>query len=168
MIEYSIGKIILFGCKPRENSTMKVILTKDVKAQGKKGEVIEVSDGYARNYLFPNKLAEPATASALNSIKIAKEAEERRRRIEHDDAVALCKKLAGITVVVKIKTGANGKLFGALTAAAISDALKDMGIELDKKKIVISEPIKALGLYVVTVKPFAEVSGKLHVNVIAE
>ena len=146
---------------------MKVILTKDVKAQGKAGEVIEVSDGYARNYLFPNGLAKPATATALNSIKIAKEAEDRRRKIEHDEAVELCKKLAGLTVTVKIKTGANGKLFGSLNTAAISDARKEHGVELDKKKIVIPEPIKSLGRFVVTVKPFAEVSGKLNVNVVA-
>lgn len=146
---------------------MKVILTKDVKAQGKAGEIVEVSDGYARNYLFPNGLAKPATATALNSIKIAKEAEERRRKIEHDEAVELCKKLAGVTVNVKIKTGANGKLFGSLNTAAISDALAELGFTLDKKKIVISEPIKALGRYVVTIKPFAEVSGKLNVDVTA-
>ncbi len=146
---------------------MKVILTKDVKAQGKKGDVIDVSDGYARNYLFPNGLAEPATSSALNSIKIAREAEARRRKIEHDEAVELCKRLAGLTVTVKIKTGANGKLFGALNTAAVSDALKEMGIELDKKKIVIPEPIKALGHYTIIIKPFAEVQGKLNVNVVA-
>lgn len=147
---------------------MKVILLKDVKAQGKQGDIVEVSDGYARNFLFPNNLAKPATATALNSIKIAKEAEERRRKIEHDEAVELCKKLAGLTVTVKIKTGANGKLFGSLNTAAVSAALKAHGIDLDKKKIVISEPIKSLGRYVVTVKPFAEVSGKLNVNVVAE
>lgn len=147
---------------------MKVILIKDVKAQGKQGDIVDVSDGYARNYLFPNNLAKPATATALNSIKIAKEAEIRRRQIEHDEAVELCKKLAGLTVTVKIKTGANGKLFGSLNTAAVSDALKEHGIELDKKKIVIAEPIKALGRYVVTVKPFAEVSGKLNVNVVSE
>lgn len=146
---------------------MKVILIKDVKAQGKQGDIVEVSDGYARNYLIPNNLAKPATATALNSIKIAKEAEIRRRKIEHDEAVELCKKLAGMTVTVKIKTGANGKLFGSLNTAAVSDALKELGIELDKKKIVIAEPIKALGRYVVTVKPFAEVSGKLNVNLVA-
>ncbi len=147
---------------------MKVILTKDVKAQGKQGDIVEVSDGYARNYLFPNNLAKPATASALNSIKIAKEAEIRRKKIEHDEAVELCKKLAGLTVTVKIKTGANGKLFGALNTASVSEALKEHGIELDKKKIVIAEPIKSLGRYTVTVKPFAEVSGKLNVNVVSE
>ncbi len=147
---------------------MKVILLKDVKAQGKSGDIIDVSDGYARNYLLPNGLAKPATATAINSIKISKEAEERRRKIEHDEAVELCKTLAGITVTVKIKTGANGKLFGALTAAAISDALKAMGYELDKKKIVLSEPIKALGRYTVQIKPFAEVSGKLNINVVSE
>ncbi len=147
---------------------MKVILLKDVKAQGKQGDVVEVSDGYARNYLFPNNLAKPATATAINSIKISKEAEARRRQIEHDEAVELCKKLAGLTVTVKIKTGANGKLFGALNSAAVSDALKaEYGIELDKKKIVIAEPIKALGRYILTIKPFAEVSGKLNVNVVA-
>ncbi len=147
---------------------MKVILLKDVKAQGKTGDVIDVSDGYARNYLLPNNLAKPATASALNAIKISKEAEARRRKIEHDEAVELCKKLGGMTVTVKIKTGANGKLFGALNTAAISDALKSCGVELDKKKIVLAEPIKALGRYTVTVKPFAEVSGKLNVNVVSE
>ena len=147
---------------------MKVILLKDVKAQGKQGDIVEVSDGYARNYLFPNNLAKAATATALNSIKISKEAEARRKKIEHDDAVELCKKLAGLTVTVKIKTGANGKLFGALNSAAVADALKaEYGIELDKKKIVIAEPIKALGRYTLTVKPFAEVSGKLNVNVVA-
>lgn len=148
---------------------MKVILTKDVKAQGKAGDVIEVSDGYARNYLFPNNLAKPATATALNSIKLSKEAEIRRRQIEHDEAVELCKRLAGKAVVVKIKTGANGKLFGSLNTAAISDALKaQLGVELDKKKIVIAEPIKSLGHFTVTIKPFAEVSGKLGVVVEAE
>lgn len=147
---------------------MKVILLKDVKAQGKSGDVVEVSDGYARNYLFPNNLAKPATATALNSIKISKEAEVRRRQIEHDEAVELCKKLAGLTVTVKIKTGANGKLFGSLNSAAVSDALKAMDIDLDKKKIVISEPIKTLGRHVVTIKPFAEVSGKVNVNVVPE
>ena len=147
---------------------MKVILTKDVKAQGKAGEVIDVSDGYARNYLFPNGLAKPATATALNAIKISKEAEDRRRKIEHDEAVELCKKLASVTVTVKIKTGANGKLFGSLNTAAIADALAAEGYTLDKKKIVLSEPIKALGHYTVQIKPFAEVSGKLGVNVISE
>ena len=146
---------------------MKVILLKDVKSQGKQGDIIEVSDGYARNYLFPNNLAKPATATALNSIKISKEAEDRRKKIEHDEAVELCKKLAGVTVTVKIRTGANGKLFGALNTAAISDALKEMGYELDKKKIVLSEPIKALGRYTVQIKPYAEVSGKLNISVVA-
>ncbi|MCH5162422.1 MAG: 50S ribosomal protein L9 [Clostridiales bacterium] len=147
---------------------MKVILLKDVKAQGKAGEVIDVSDGYARNYLLPNGLAKQATATALNSMKMSKEAEDRRRKKEHDEAVELCKKLAGVTVVVKIKTGANGKLFGALNTAAISDALKAQGYELDKKKIVLAEPIKQLGKYTVQIKPFAEVSGKVNILVEAE
>lgn len=147
---------------------MKVILLKDVKAQGKAGDVVEVSDGYARNYLFPNNLAKAATATALNSIKLAKEAEVRRRQIEHDEAVELCKKLASVTVTVKVKTGANGKLFGALTTANIADALKSEGYEIDKKKIVLADPIKALGRYTVQIKPFAEVSGKVNINVVGE
>ena len=147
---------------------MKVILLKDVKAQGKAGDVIEVSDGYARNYLFPNNLAKQATATALNSIKLAKEAEVRRKKIEHDEAVELCKKLASVTITVKVKSGANGKLFGALTAANISDALKAEGYEIDKKKIVLADPIKALGHYTVQIKPFAEVSGKVNINVVGE
>lgn len=146
---------------------MKVILTQDVKAQGKKGDVIEVSDGYARNFLFKNNLAIEGTASNLNSIKIKKEAEEHRRKVEKAEAEQLKLKLEAVEVTVPIKCGENGKLFGALNTQSIADALKKMDIEVDKKKIVLSEPIKALGNYVVTVKPYAEVSAKLRVKVVS-
>lgn len=147
---------------------MKVILTQDVKAQGKKGDVVEVSDGYARNYLFKNGLATEATASALNSVKLKKEADEHRRKVEKAAAEELAKKISAASVTVKIKVGENGKLFGALNSQAIAEALKAQGIEVDKKKIVMNEPIKTLGTYTVTVKPYAEISVKLTVNVAGE
>lgn len=147
---------------------MKVILQADVKGQGKKGDIINVSDGYARNFLFKNNLAIEATAAEVNSVKIKKEAEEHRRKVEKAEAEALVARLKAVTVIVKIRAGENGKLFGALNTQAISDALNDMGIALDKKKIVLSEPIKSLGTYSVTVKPYAEVSGKVAVRVEAE
>lgn len=144
---------------------MQVILTADVKGQGKKGDVVNVSDGYARNYLFKNGLATEATAAALNSVKIKKEADDHRRKVEHAAAVELAEKLGKTTVAVRLKVGESGKLFGALNTQAIADALGAQGIEIDKKKIVLNEPIKTLGTYTVVVKPYAEVSAKLTVKV---
>lgn len=147
---------------------MKVILLKDVKAQGKKGDIVNVSDGYARNYLLPNNLAQVATSTSINSINIAKEAEARHKAEDKAAAVELAKKLSDTKVTVKIKTGANGKLFGALTAAQVADALSAIGISIDKKKITLAEPIKTLGIHKVTVKPYAEVSATLTVEVVGE
>ena len=144
---------------------MKVILLKDVKGQGKKNDVIEVSDGYGRNFLIKNGLATVATSTQVNSINISKAAEEKRKSAEKAEAVKLAKELETKTVVVEIKTGETGKLFGALNTQAISDALKKQGIDLDKKKIVLSDPIKTVGEYTITVKPYAEVSAKLKVIV---
>lgn len=144
---------------------MKVILLKDVKGQGKKNDVIEVSDGYGRNFLIKNGLATVATSTQVNSINISKAAEEKRKAAEKAEAIKLAKELETKTVVVEIKTGATGKLFGALNTQAISDALKKQGVELDKKKIVLSDPIKSVGEYTITVKPYAEVSAKLKVIV---
>ena len=140
---------------------MKVILKADVKGQGKKGEIINVSDGYARNFLFKNNLAAEATASTLNSARISAEAAEHRKAVEKAAAQELKKKLDSETVTVKIKVGESGKLFGALNTQNIADALSAKGYEVDKKKIVIAEPIKALGRYSVTVKCYAEISAKL-------
>lgn len=147
---------------------MKVILQADVKGQGKKGDIVNVSDGYARNYLFKNNLAIEATASSINSIQIKKEAEEHRRKVEKAEAEALVERLKNVTLTVKIRAGENGKLFGALNTQAIADALAEQGISLDKKKIVLAEPIKTLGTYTVTVKPYAEVSGRVVVRLVAE
>lgn len=144
---------------------MKVILKADVKGQGKKGEIINVSDGYARNYLFKNNLAAEATAQTLNNARISAEAAEHRKAVEKAAALELKKKLDAESVTVKIKVGENGKLFGALNTQNIADALAQKGIEVDKKKIVISEPIKSLGRYTVTVKCYAEISAKLTVTV---
>ena len=144
---------------------MKVILKADVKGQGKKGEIINVSDGYARNFLFKNGLAEEATASTINSVRIAAEAAEHRRAVEKAAAQELKKKLDSESITVKIKVGETGKLFGALSTQLIADALAEKGIEVDKKKIVIAEPIKSLGRYSVTIKCYAEISAKLTVIV---
>lgn len=144
---------------------MKVILLKDVKGQGKKNDVIEVSDGYGRNFLIKNGLATVATSTQVNSINISKAAEEKRKAAEKAEAIKLAKELETKTVVVEIKTGETGKLFGALNTQAISDALKKQGVELDKKKIVLSDPIKSVGEYTITVKPYAEVSAKIKVIV---
>lgn len=144
---------------------MKVILKADVKGQGKKGEIINVSDGYARNFLIKNGLAAEATATTINSARISAEAAEHRKAVEKAAAQELKTKLDKESVTVKIKVGESGKLFGALNTQNISDALAAKGYEVDKKKIVISEPIKSLGRYTVTVKCYAEISAKLTVVV---
>lgn len=144
---------------------MKVILTQDVKAQGKKGDIVNVSDGYARNYLFKNNLAVEANATNVNSVNLQKAAVVHHKAEEKAAAVALAAKLNQTSVHIKIKTGENGRLFGALNTQAIADALRNSGIEVDKRKIVLAEPIKALGSYKVQVKPYAEVSATLTVIV---
>lgn len=144
---------------------MKVILTQDVKGQGKKDDVIEVSDGYARNFLIKNKLAAEATSAMINSIKIKKAADEHRRAEEKAAALELAKKISGTTVAVKIKVGETGKLFGALNTQAVADALKEAGYDIDRKKIVLPDVIKTVGVYEITVKPYAEVSAKIKVSV---
>lgn len=144
---------------------MKVILTKDVKAQGKKGDVIEVSDGYARNFLLKNNLAIEATSVNLNSLKISQQAADHRKAVEKAEAKELAKKIDGMSVTVQLKVSETGKIFGALNTQAISDALAKQGIVIDKKKIVLPEPIKTVGTHTVTVKPYAEVSATLKVIV---
>lgn len=147
---------------------MKVILIKDVKAQGKKGDVIEVSDGYAKNFLLKNNLAIEATSVNLNSLKISKDAADHRKAVEKAEAEALAEKLEGLTITIKMKVSETGKIFGALNTQSIADALQKEGLSVDKKKIVLPEPIKTIGIHTVTVKPYAEVSAKLKVEVIGE
>ena len=141
---------------------MKVILQQDVRGQGKKGQLIEVAEGYARNFLLPRKLAVPATADAVNTMKLkekAKKAEDARLKAE---AEAAAEKLKSAQVKVSARAGANGKLFGAVTSKEVSDAL------LAKQKIVMDEPIKAFGTYELKAKLGYEVTGTIYVLVVEE
>ena len=145
---------------------MKVIFNQDVKGQAKKGELKEVSDGYARNYLFPRKLAQAATADNLNKYKLQEKAKAAQIAKEKAQAEEYAKKLEGVQVIIKAKSGGKGKLFGAVTSQEISDALKERcGIEIEKNKIVQSEPIKSFGNYEVKAKLGYEVSGVINVLV---
>lgn len=145
---------------------MKVILTADVKGQGKKGQIVTVSDGYARNFLFPKNLAKEATTDNLNTAKLKQEAELARIAREKAAAQELAEKLKSMVVKVQAKAGSNGRLFGSITAADISAALKkQFNIEIDRHKMTIDESIKQFGTYEVKVKLYNEVSGILRVSV---
>ncbi len=145
---------------------MKVVLLADVKSQGKKGELINVSDGYARNYLFPRGLATEADAKALNEIKTKEEA--RRHKIEEEQANArdTAQKLAGVTVRVKADAGADGRLYGSVTPKDIAEALEAQhGIAVDRRKLLLDGNIKAFGTYPVEIRLYPEISGKFQLIV---
>lgn len=145
---------------------MKVILKQDVKNQGKKGELIEVSEGYGRNYLIPRGLAEIATADNLNVLRQADEAKARRIALEQEAARDAAARLKECTVIVKAKAGSGGRLFGAVTAKEISDNLKAQHqIDVAKNKIVMEEAIKSFGTYKVKAKLYPEISGEITVQV---
>ena len=144
---------------------MKVILTQDVKGKGKKGQMIEVSDGYARNFMLPKKLAIEATADAINTMKMNDKATQERIAREKAEALEISKKLRAMTLVVKAKGGGAGRLFGAVTNAEIASALEKQGIKLDKRKIVIADPIKSVGTYTVTCKLGYEINAPLTVKI---
>ena len=145
---------------------MKVILLQDVKGKGKKGQMIEVSDGYARNFMLPRKVAIEATADAVNTMRMNDKATQERIAREKAEAMDTAKKLRELTVVVKAKGGGAGRLFGSITNQEIADALKaSNGIALDKRKIVISDPIKNVGTYTVTCKLGYEITAPLTVKI---
>ena len=145
---------------------MKVILLQDVKGKGKKGQMIEVSDGYARNYMLPRKIAVEATADAVNTMRMNDKAAAEKAAKERAEAMEISKKLRDMTLVVTAKGGGAGRLFGSVTNAEIADALaKKTGIKLDKRKIVISEPIKNVGTYTVTCKLGYEITAPLTVKI---
>ena len=145
---------------------MKVILLKDVKSQGKAGDIIEVSDGYARNFLFPKKLGVEANAANLNEVKLKKANEEKRAAEDLAKAKETAEELKNVTVTVKIKAGADGKAFGSVSSKEIAEAVKEQaGMEIDKKKIVLKEPIKALGNYAIPVKLHSQVTGEFTLKV---
>ena len=146
---------------------MKVIFLQDVKGQGKKGEMKEVSDGYARNYLMPRNLATQATADNLNALKIKEKAAAAKAAKEKALAEENAKKLEGVQVIIRAKAGSSGKLFGAVTSQEIADALREQyGIDIEKNKIVQGDPIKTYGAYTVKAKLGYEVSGTVNLLVV--
>ena len=145
---------------------MKVILLQDVKGQGKKGQLIDVSDGYARNFLLPRKLAQEATADNVNTMRMNDKAAQEKRQKEREAALALSKVLKDMTLIVTAKGGGAGRLFGSVTNAEISDALaKQHKIQLDKRKIVLKDAIKNIGTYTVICKLGYEINAELSVEI---
>ncbi|MBR7179606.1 MAG: 50S ribosomal protein L9 [Oscillospiraceae bacterium] len=145
---------------------MKVILLTDVKGKGKKGQMIEVSDGYARNYMLPRKLAQEATADAVNTMRMNDKATAERQARERAEAVAISKQLRELTLIVKAKGGGAGRLFGAVTTTEIADALKkNAGITIDKRKLVLADNIKNVGTYTVKAKLGYEIVGQFTVKI---
>ena len=144
---------------------MKVILLQDVKGKGKKGQMLEVSDGYARNFMLPKKLAIEATPDAINTMRMNDKATQERIAREKAEALAVSKKLREMTVVVKAKGGGAGRLFGSVTNAEIADALAKQGVKLDKRKIVLNETIKSVGTYTATCKLGYEITAPLTVKI---
>ena len=148
---------------------MKVILLQDVKKLGQKGEIMEVAEGYARNFLLPQKLVAHATADTLNQLQLQKTAQANRRQRQLDEAKLLAAQLGKVEVKVKAKAGEGGKLFGAITSKDIADGVKSQyGIELDRRKIEIPDAIKNLGQATVIIKIHPEVSAEIRVQVIGE
>ena len=146
---------------------MKVVFNEDVRGQGKKGEIKEVSDGYARNYLLPRKLASAATADAVNAIKLKEKAKAAQAAKEKALALEYAQKLEAVQVTVRAKSGGSGKLFGAVTSETISKALKEQfDMDIEKNKIVQSEPIKSYGSYTVKAKLGYEVSANINLLVV--
>lgn len=145
---------------------MKVILKADIKGVGKKNEVINASDGYARNFLFPKNLAVPADNQNMNVLNAKKASEQHKKNVECEEAKKTQEKMKTLVLKIKTKAGENGKTFGSITSKEIAENLeKQFKIKVDKKKIVIQEQIKTLGTYVVDVKLFEGVVGKLTVSV---
>ena len=145
---------------------MKVILLSDVKGQGKKGEIVNVIDGYARNFLFPRNLAQEANAQNLNSAQVRQDAAAHKKAVEKKNAEELAAQLADRGVTIQAKCGSTGRLFGAITNAEIAEALSaQTGLDIDKKKVVLQNPIKELGTYTVTLKLYAGVQTNIRLTV---
>ena len=145
---------------------MKVILQQDIRGKGKRGQMIEVSDGYARNYMLPRKLAVEATADNVNTMRMNDKATQERQAKERAEALELRNRMKDMTVVVTAKGGGAGRLFGSVTNTEVSEALaKQAGIQLDKRKIVLDEPIKSVGVYTVKCKLGYEINAELKIEV---
>ncbi len=145
---------------------MKVILLQDIKGTGKKDQILEISDGYARNYLLPRKLAREATVEALNSIERAKSADKHREEVRRAEAEQQARDLKGKVVQLSVRGGENGKIYGSVTNDQIAAALKEqLGVDVDKRKIEVEEPIKNAGQAFINLKLMAGVSTRMIVNV---
>jgi len=145
---------------------MKVILLQDIQGTGKKNQIIETSDGYARNYLLPRKLAKEATAEALNALEKSQGASRHREEVRRQEAEVRARELKGKVIQIEAKGGENGKIYGSVTNEQIAAALKEQhGIEIDKRKLELSEPIRAAGQFFVTLKFVAGISTRMIVNV---
>ena len=148
---------------------MKVILTADVKGQGKKDQIIEVSDGYARNFLLPKKLAIPADNKAINEVKNKEASKQHKLDVEKQNAQEIAKKLETIVVRFVLAAGPDKRLYGSVTSKEITEALKkDFGIEIDKRKITLPVPIKSFGTFCADVRLFTDVVGKIHIEVVGK
>ena len=145
---------------------MKVVLLKDVKGTGKKGEIKEVADGFATNFLFKNNMAKRADNNAINENNMQKSAQNFHKQEEIKEAKELAKQIEGKLITLKIKCGANGKMFGSVTSKEIADALIKENIKLDKKKIDLKEPIKSVGVYKVVAKIYPEISATFSVDIL--
>ena len=145
---------------------MKVILLKDIKGTGKKDQIIEVSDGFGRNYLLPRKLAVEATNEAMNAIEKSKSAAKHREDVKKNEAEQSARDLKGKTVTVKVRAGENGRLYGSITTQEIADALKAQhGVEMDKRKIELDEKVTSVGQTTITLKLYAGVATKMNLVV---
>lgn len=148
---------------------MKVILTQDIKGVGKKDQIINANDGYARNYLFPKNLAIPADKGNMTNLQSKKSSEEHRKQLEKEAAIAISKKIEGIMLKIQVKTGENGKIFGSVTSKEIAENLeKQYKIKIDKKKILLEEAIKELGIFNIDIKLYDGVMAKLKLNIISQ
>ena len=147
---------------------MKVILKQDIKGIGKKDEIHEVSDGYARNYLFPRKLAVEASASNLNAIENAKSAQSHRKEVERQEAQELAKKMGDMVVEIAVRAGENGRLYGKVTNQEVADALKaKYGMDIDKRKITV-DTVKNVGETTALIKLYPEIAAKIKLNIVAK
>ena len=148
---------------------MKVILLENIKGVGKKDDIINANDGYARNFLFPKNKAVEANATNLAKLKAKQNSENHKKEVEKSEAENLKAKLENISLIIEVKAGENGKIFGGVTAKEVSDELKKQkNIDIDKKKILLKETIKTVGIFNVDVKLYEGVIGKIKVNIIAQ
>ena len=163
----AVGLLAMTGNYDKEIITIKVILLQDVKGKGKKGQMLEVSDGYARNFMLPKKMAIEATPDAINTMLMNDKAAQERIAREKAEAMAIANKLRELTVTVTAKGGGNGRLFGSITNAEVAEALaKTADIKLDKRKIVLKDAIKNVGTYTATCKLGYEITAPLTVKVV--